>query len=255
MQLQDKRIIITGGARGIGAATVRAYVAEGANVVSLDVLDAPGQRVVDEARGPGTARYLHCDVSNPQSVNAAFAAATEHLGGLDVLAHVAGIDRHAPAEDISAEEFDLVFAVNVRGTLLTNQAAFRAMKQGGGHIINFGSDAGLIPYPGAGHYAASKGAVMAWTRTAAAEWGRHGITVNCVVPAMWTPMYEETRALMSPEQLAQHDAAMKGMVPLGGRLGDTDKHLSPVMVFLAGRGADFITGQLLPVNGGLGQVR
>ncbi|MFY0522299.1 SDR family NAD(P)-dependent oxidoreductase [Archangium gephyra] len=257
MQLKDKRIIVTGGARGIGASTVRVFVAEGARVVSLDVLDELGQRVVNEAhaQGPGTARYFHCDISQRASVDAAFSAATAHLGGLDVLANVAGIDHHAPAEDITDADWDRVFAVNVKGTLLTNQAAFRAMRESGGHIINFGSDAGLIPYPTAGHYSAAKGAVMAWTRTAAAEWGRYRITVNSVVPAMWTPMYEETRALMTPEQLAQHDAAMKHIIPLGGRLGDTDKHFAPVMVFLAGNGSDFITGQILSVNGGLCNVR
>ena len=257
MQLKDKRIIVTGGARGIGASTVRVFVAEGARVVSLDVQDEPGQQVVDEAhaRGPGTARYLHCDISQRARVDEAFSAATAHLGGLDVLAHVAGVNTHARAEDITDADWDRVFAVNVKGTLLTNQAAFRAMRRSGGHIINFGSDAGLMPYPNAGHYSASKGAVMAWTRTAAAEWGPYGITVNSVIPAMWTPMYDESRAIMSPEQLAQHDAAMKHLVPLGGRLGDPDKHFAPVMVFLAGNGSDFITGQILSVNGGMCNVR
>ncbi|WP_410965892.1 SDR family NAD(P)-dependent oxidoreductase, partial [Salmonella sp. SAL4438] len=83
--------------------------------------------------------------------------------------------------------------------LYTNQAAYRAMRaQGGGRIINVGSDAGLIANPRGGHYSASKGAVMSWTRSIAAEWGPDGITANTLVPAMWTPMYEGTRERMSP---------------------------------------------------------
>ena len=74
---------------------------------------------------------------------------------------------------------------------------------------------------------------MAWTRTVAAEWGRFGITVNSLVPAIWTPMYDEYRARLSPAELAQHDAMMQGRVPIGGKLGDPDRDLAPVMVFLA----------------------
>ena len=96
---------------------------------------------------------------------------------------------------------------------------------------------------------------MSWTRTAAAEWGGDNITVNALLPAMWTPMYEEFRSRMRPENLAAHDAAMAARVPLGGRLGDPDRDLGPVMVFLASDGSRFITGQLISVNGGLGSVR
>jgi len=257
MQLEGVRIIVTGGARGIGEATVRAYVAEGAHVASLDVLDDAGRAVVDEVggKGPGRARYVHADIARRAEVDAAFDEAVGWLGGLDVLANVAGVERHGAAEELTDEEWDLVFDVNVKGTLHTNQAAFRAMRDHGGRILNFGSDAGLNPYPGGGHYSASKGAVMAWTRTAAVEWARYGITVNSVVPAIWTPMYDEYRARMSAEELATHDAAMAATVPLGGRLGDPVRDLAPVMVFLAGDGARFITGQIISVNGGLNTVR
>ena len=259
MQLSGRRIIVTGGARGIGAASVRAFVAEGANVASLDVLDDAGRQVAGEAteKGPGTAQYRHCDVTDRQQVNAAFTEVVRELGGLDVLASIAGVEGSARAADITDEEWDRIFAVNVKGTLYTNQAAYRAMRgnEVGGRIINVGSDAGLGPNPNGGHYSASKGAVMSWTRTAAAEWGGDNITVNALLPAMWTPMYEEFRSRMRPENLAAHDAAMAARVPLGGRLGDPDRDLGPVMVFLASDGSRFITGQLISVNGGLGSVR
>jgi NAD(P)-dependent dehydrogenase (short-subunit alcohol dehydrogenase family) len=259
MQLSGRRVIVTGGARGIGAASVRAFVAEGATVASLDVLDDAGGQVADEAaeKGPGSALYRHCDVTDRGEVDEAFAEVVATFGGLDVLANIAGVEGSARAEDITDEEWDRVFAVNVKGTLYTNQAAYRAMRgnAAGGRIINVGSDAGLGPSPNGSHYSASKGAVMSWTRAAAAEWGRDNITVNALVPAMWTPMYDEFRAHMTPQDLAAHDAAMAAVIPLGGRLGDPDRDVGPVMVFLAGDGSRFITGQLISVNGGLNSVR
>jgi NAD(P)-dependent dehydrogenase (short-subunit alcohol dehydrogenase family) len=257
MRLEGKRAIVTGGARGIGEATVRAFVAEGARVASLDVLDALGEKVVTDASatGPGWAIYRHCDVALRSEVDAVVGAVVAELGGLDVLANVAGVERRAAAEEITDEEWELVLGVNVRGTMLTNQAAFRAMQTTGGRIINFGSDAGLGPYPYGAHYSASKGAVMAWTRTVAAEWARFGITVNSLVPAIWTPMYDEYRARLSRTEVAQHDAMMQARVPIGGKLGDPDTDLAPVMVFLASDDSHFVTGQIISVNGGSGMVR
>jgi NAD(P)-dependent dehydrogenase (short-subunit alcohol dehydrogenase family) len=247
--LDGRRIIVTGGASGIAAATVRAYAAEGARVASLDVNDEAGRRVAAEA-GPGVT-YYHCNVARRADVDRVFAEAVGALGGLDVLANVAGVERGTPAEDIPDEEWDLVFAVNAKGTLYTNQAAFRHMQERGGRIINFGSGAAIRGQRGSAHYSAAKAAVMAWTRTVAQEWARHGITVNAIVPAIWTPMYDAHRARMSESERTIHDLAMQHVIPLGGRLGDPDRDLAPVMVFLAGDGARFITGQAIAVDGGM----
>lgn len=249
MLLRDRRIIVTGGASGIAAATVRAYAREGAHVASLDVADGPGREVAASA-GPRVT-YYHCDVSKRADVNAVFDEAVGKMGGLDVMANVAGVERGTPAEDIPDDEWNLIFDVHARGTMLTNQAAFRHMKAHGGRIINFGSGAGIRGQRGSAHYSAAKAAVMAWTRTVAQEWGRHRITVNSVVPAIWTPMYDSHRARMSPEELAIHDLTMQHVVPLGGKLGDPDGDLAPVMVFLAGDGPRFITGQAFVVDGGM----
>ena len=249
MMLQDKRAIVTGGASGIGAATVRAYVREGARVVALDVDDAGGERVCADAGG--AASYLHCDVADRGQVFAAVDRAVAALGGLDVLANVAGVERRTPAEDIPDDEWDLVFSVNVKGTLYTNQAAFRHLRDGGGRIINFGSGAGIRGQAGSAHYSASKGAVMAWTRTVAQEWAKYGITVNSVVPAIWTPMYDAFRARMSDQERMIHDMAMRHVVPLGGKPGDPDGDMAPVMVFLAGDASHFMTGQCFAVDGGM----
>ncbi|NWB11458.1 SDR family oxidoreductase [Pseudomonas sp. D5002] len=247
MQLAGKRIIVTGGGRGIGAAMVQAFVDEGAHVVSLDL----GQSADLAGADGGWSTSRTCDIADRHSVDAAFEWADQQLDGLDVLMHAAGIAPNARAEAISLDEWEQVFAVNTRGTFLTNRAAYERLKHAGGRIINFASAAGVVGQPGKAHYAASKGAVLAWTRTVAREWGPLGITVNAIAPAVWTPMYEATRASMSGEQLAQHDAFMAGQLPLGGRLGDPARDLAPVLVFLAGEGSRFVTGQTLMIDGGM----
>jgi len=249
MLLQNKKIIVTGAASGIAAGAVRAYAQEGASVAALDVDDEGGRRVA-AAAGPRVT-YHHCDIADRREVVAVFADAVRTLGGLDVMANVAGMERGTPAESIPDDEWDLIFGVNVKGTLYTNQAAFAHLRERGGRIINFGSGAAIRGQPGSAHYAASKGAVMAWTRTVAQEWARYGITVNSVVPAIWTPMYEAHRGRMTEQQRTIHDMAMQHVIPLGGRLGDPDRDMAPVMVFLASDLCRFMTGQAIVVDGGM----
>ena len=144
-----------------------------------------------------------------------------------------------------------MFAINVKGTMLTNQIAQSYMKfNGGGSIINFGSISGLRPEPAASAYSAAKGAVHSWTRTAAGSWGKDNIRVNAILPAMATPMYRAARERSSEEEnLASH---WRNSVPiaLGQEYGDPEKDLAPVMIFFASDASKFITGQLIPVDGG-----
>jgi 3-oxoacyl-[acyl-carrier protein] reductase len=206
-------------------------------------------------RGPGVAKFLKVDVSHRDAVDAAFDTAVTDLGGLDVLAHIAGVHRHAPTHDVPDELLGWIFAVNVNGTIYTNAAAYRYMKGTGGAIINFGSESGLTAEVNNAVYGASKAAVHTWTRSVAREWGRYGIRVNAVLPYVVTPMYTRFRAALSPEELAAHDRSTADQIPLGGKFGDPTVDLAPVLVFLAGEGSKFITGQLLPVDGGLISVR
>jgi len=234
-RLDGRRIIVTGGASGMGEAMVRAFPGLGADVVSLDVSQDAGASIAKEAG----ARFVAADVTDPESVDAAFTQAVGELGGLDVLIHAAGISPSSPAETSSVELFHRTVNVNTLGTMLANQAAFRHMKDAGGTILNFASAAGVTGLP-----------VVAWTRTAAQEWARYGIRVNMIAPAIWTPMYDKTRSEMPPDVLAAHDEQMKTAVPLGGRLGDARTQFIPVMAFYASDGASFLTGQLIAIDGG-----
>lgn len=244
--LTGRRIVVTGGASGMGAGLVRSLPPLGAHVVSLDINAGPGTEIARAAGVP----FVQCDVAGEASVEAAFGRAADILGGLDVLIHAAGISPSGAAESTDLALWNKVMAINATGTYLTNTAAFTYLRDHGGRIINFCSAAGIAGLPGKAIYSASKGAVAAWTRTAAAEWARYRITVNAIAPAIWTPMYDNTRSEMTPEQLARHDARLAESIPLGGRLGDVDTDLVPVLAFLAGAGSKFMTGQIFPVDGG-----
>ena len=256
MQLKDKKIIVTGGAQGIGASALKAFVAAGATVFACDVDEVQGRRTAEAAAqsGPGTARFLKCDVSLRSDVDAVFDEAVAEMGGLDVLAHIAGVHRHAPTHAVPDETLAWLMAVNVSGTIYTNGAAYRHMASGGA-IINFGSESGLTAEVNNAVYGASKGAVHTWTRSVAREWGPRGIRVNAVLPYIVTPMYERFRVALTPEELEAHDRATAEQIPLGGKFGDADTDLAPVLLFLASDASRFITGQLIPVDGGLISVR
>jgi NAD(P)-dependent dehydrogenase (short-subunit alcohol dehydrogenase family) len=268
MQLEGKRVAVVGGANGIGAAVVRAFVREGASVAALDIRDSDGESVVSAANekgGPGNAHYFHCDASERAEVKEAFSAAAGVLGGFDALVATVGIHNEAPAESIDDDQFDRMMNINVRSIFVTNQEIFPYLvENGGGRIINFGSGAGLRPTPTAAHYSASKGAVISWTRSLAFAWGEHNITANVVNPAIArTLMFGNAldKAVSAGEQSTADRLA--SMFPLGSRrfpptdedlpvgFGDPDSDLAPVLVFLVGDGARFMTGQIFAVDGGL----
>jgi NAD(P)-dependent dehydrogenase (short-subunit alcohol dehydrogenase family) len=254
----DKRIILTGSTYGIGASVTKALVEAGATVASMarSVDLGEEQAAALTAAGPGTLRFHRCDVSQRADVQDAFAAAVEWMGRLDALVHVAGVEGGGRPELETDDEWDRTFAVNAKGTFIVNQEAFPYLREnGGGAILNFGSGSGLTGLATNAVYSASKGAVAAWTRSVAAAWGRYGITVNNVCPAVWSPMYDEHRSRLTAEQLARHDDRMAEMVHIGGKLGDADRDVAPVIVFLCGDGARYITGQTICIDGGAQKVR
>lgn len=250
-RLDGEHIAITGGASGMGAALVAALPALGAKVVSID-LDS--DRGGDIARGAG-ADFVPGDVADESSIGGAVDEAVRRMGGLDCLVHAAGISPAGQPEDVTVDVWDRVMRVNALGTVLANQAAFRHMRQDGGRILNFASHAGVLGIPMKAAYSMSKGAVVAWTRTAAQAWAAHRITVNMISPAIWTPMFDATRSQLTPEELDALDENFTRTIPLGGRLGDLTEDFVPPMAFYCSPGAGFITGQIFPLDGGLLMTR
>jgi NAD(P)-dependent dehydrogenase (short-subunit alcohol dehydrogenase family) len=256
MQLKGKRIIVTGGASGIGAATVRTFSREGAAVVSVDISDAAGLAVAQAAGelGPGPVIYRHLDVTQAGEVNAVFDEAVALLGGLDSLAMIAGIEVQKPAEDHTPADFSTQLAVHVTGTAFTNQAAFRHLRNTGGSIINYASHAGVSGMPGMAAYSSAKGAVVAWSRCVAKEWGRYMIRVNSVCPGALTELAKSWLAEMDTERRAEIDAWLIANIPLGGKLG-TPEDAADLNVFLASDASRYITGGTIAVDGGLTMPR
>ncbi len=252
--LSNKKIIVTGCGRGMGEATFLAYVKAGAQVVGMDIDSVTGHQVLDAALAlrESSATFIPVDVASPESVERAFKEAVSWLGGeLHVLAHPAAIQAASDPSHVTADAWDHMFAVNVRGTMLTNQAAHRYMKAGdGGSIINFGSISGQRSEPGAAAYSAAKGAVHSWTRSAAAAWGKDKVRVNAILPAIATPMYHEAMSRMSEAEETASYWMNHQSIALGQTYGDAARDLAPVMVFFASDDSGFITGQLIPVDGG-----
>lgn len=244
----DKRVIVVGGASGVGAACVRSLAEAGASVVSLDLSVEQGEQVATQTGQ----RFRRCDVSDREQVFEQIDAAAADLGGLDALVHSAGILAQGPADELTDETWDRVMAINARGPVLTNQAAFPHLKKSAdrGSITNFASSSALTAYPGGAAYAASKAAVMAWTRTLAVEWAPFGIRANVVHPSAATPMVEQHLTKMTEEEKVAYAELLRQKVPLGGKFGDPDRDIAPVITFLVSDGARFMTGQNVAINGG-----
>ena len=244
--LQGRRILVTGGATGIGAAAVGVLTEAGADVAATYHQTPPPDDLA--------ATWLHCDVRDVDAVSATVQHAADNLGGLDVLVNAAGLWQPGIPGYISSEQISFLLETNVKATILTNQAAYSVMKGTGGRIINFGSSEAVMGSPISAVYAATKGAVQAWTRSAARAWAADNVTVNALAPAVQTPGADRLRDFLGPDASALIDQQLKSMIPLGGALGDPARDLGPVLVFLAGAGSGFITGQLLAVDGGLMMV-
>lgn len=240
--LDGKRVIITGGAGGIGNAAVKAFHVEGAKVACTYNSELPNL--------PAGVVSARCDVTKKAEVDQVFDSFAMDLGGVDVLVHAAGLHGSCPADQLTQEGWDRMFALNCTATLFTNQAAFRHMQGVGGAIVNMGSVEGIRGFAGNACYAATRGAVMSWTRSIALEWGRHNIRANCVAPVAETRAAQRMREHMDAAGIAAMEAYLRQAVPLGGRMGDPLKDLAPVLVFLASDASHFITGQTIAVDGG-----
>ncbi|WP_197375047.1 SDR family NAD(P)-dependent oxidoreductase [Mycolicibacterium baixiangningiae] len=241
--LQGRRVLVTGGASGIGAAAVAALTGAGATVV------ATYHRAPPPAGSDVT--WLPCDVRDAAAVDAMVDAAAGTMGGLDVLVNAAGLWQPGIPGAITAEDIDFLVDTNLKATIFTNQAAYRVMRTEGGRIINFGSGEAVMGSPIAAVYAATKGAVTAWTRSIARAWAAEKVSAIALAPAVQTPGADRLRDFVGPEGVKVLDEQIATSIPLGGALGDPADDLGPVLVFLAGEGSRFMTGQLIAVDGGM----
>lgn len=240
-RLDGKVAIISGAARGMGAAEARQFVAEGAKVVLGDVLDAEGETVAAELGADAV--YRHLDVASAASWADCVADATERFGKVDILVNNAGIFRMASIEELTHEEWATIIAVNQTGVFYGMQAVIPAMKAaGGGSIVNISSVDGLIASTNSLAYVASKFAVRGMTKVAALELGAHGIRVNSVHPGgIATPMVDEALP-------AEAVDAMFGAMPLG-RIGRAEE-VSELVTWLASDAASYSTGSEFVIDGG-----
>ncbi len=246
MNLLGKTALITGAGRGIGRGVAIAYAQAGAKVALVSRSPDQLEEVADQIRSLGGDAFpITADISHPEEIDAAVAAAVAEFDRLDILVNNAGINYRTPTVDFPIEEFDKIIDVNLRGVwYLSQQAARQMLAQGdGGRIINTTSLASHMGVPGLSAYAASKGGVGMIIKVMAVEWAQEGITVNGVSPGyIATPLTQPLR-----EDEEKNDWILS-RIPM--KRWGTPQDMAGVYVFLASDAAAYITGQLIPVDGG-----
>jgi 3-oxoacyl-[acyl-carrier protein] reductase len=239
VRFEGKVALVTGGARGIGAATAARFAAEGARVAVTD-LDFEGSAV--------DALQLRCDVTSRADVEAAIAQTVDELDGLDILVTCAGITRDNLIHKLSDEDWDSVLATHLRGTFLAVQAAQRHMvEQKAGKIVLI-SSASALGNRGQTNYAAAKAGIQGMTRTLSIELGPFGINVNCVAPGFIVTRMTQAIAERTGTDFEQVKAAAAEQTPLR-RVGQPEE-IASVIAFLCSDDASFVSGQVIYARGG-----
>ena len=243
MTFKGKTAIVTGAARGIGLEIARQLAEGGARVVLVDVLEDQLKEAAGNLPGAEEVLTFTVDVTDEAAIEALFDEVIEKAGRVDILVNNAGITRDDLLLRMDADEWDLVMAVNLKGTFLMTKHASRYMvRQKAGRIVNMASVSGLVGNPGQANYSASKAGVVGFTRTVARELARKNICCNAVAPGFIDT--EMTRVL--PEKAKENALAA---IPLK-RMG-TVEEVARAVCFLAGDDAAYITGHVLPVDGGM----
>ena len=259
--LQNKVVLVTGAGAGIGRATALAMAEAGAMVAAADIDIAAAQRTADQAAGNNRrAIAIEADCGDVASIDAMIARTVAELGRLDVIVNNAGVTRYAQIMDLTEADWDRIHRVNAKGVFFCLQHAAREMIRqhqadgSGGRIINIASIAGR-GYPGTSNaaYAASKGAVIALTKTAAQQLGRHNINVNAICPGVTRTELGARNAVERAAQrgitVAELQAQQEAGIPIGR--ANQPEDIAAMAVFLASPAARNITGQAYNVDGGL----
>ena len=246
MRLQGKVALITGAARGQGAAEARLFAQEGAKVVLADVADQDGTIVAAEiAEAGGDALYVHLDVTSEDEWDAAVRSAVASFGKLDILVNNAGIWRRGHVLETSSEQWDEIMGVNAKGVFLGTKAAIPEMrKAGGGSIINISSTAGLVGSRTSSAYSASKGAVRIFTKSTAVQYAAEGIRANSIHPG---PIDTDMGDQVWPDADSRKAAVARTAL---SRIG-TAQDVAYGALYLASDESSFVTGSELVIDGGV----
>jgi NAD(P)-dependent dehydrogenase (short-subunit alcohol dehydrogenase family) len=244
MRMQNKNVIITGGASGIGLASAQRCLEEGASVVIADLPSSDGAARAGERDGKHGGRCLFkaCDVTDTAQVDRLFEETAIELGSVDAVFNNAGIGGVTPSDQVSDEQFLRIIDINLNGVFRVARAALRVMyRQGGGSIVNCASILGMFGQSQTAAYSAAKGGVVNMTRALALEAASHGVRVNAIGPGyIDTPLIADLGDEMLQSLIAMH--------PLG-RLGRSEE-VANAFLFLASDEASFVTGTTLMVDGG-----
>jgi 2-hydroxycyclohexanecarboxyl-CoA dehydrogenase len=247
MEMQNRAVIVTGGASGIGRATALLLAREGAQVFIGDIDAIGGEATAAEARRRGhDAAFLTLNLADPASIEVFAAAVHQRVGRVDGLVNGAGWDRIQPFMENPPEMWDDLIAINLMGAVRLTRAVLPAMIEAqAGKIVNISSDAGRVGSMGETVYAAAKGGLIAFTKSLAREMARHKLNVNCVCPGPTdTPLFQR-----QPERMKE---ALTRAIPFR-RIAQPEDIADAVIFFLGSR-SDYITGQVLSVSGGLTMV-
>lgn len=249
MELKEKVALITGSGSGIGRATAIVFSEEEYKVVVIDCNHRSGKETVNIIKQKGyNAIFFEVDITKANKIKTMVDEIVKTYGNIDVLANIAGIELSHSAIDTTEEEWDKVMAVNLKGVFLVSKYVLPVMvKQRKGAVINISSISGLIGWPDYAAYCASKGGVILLTKQMAVDYAKYNIRVNCICPGTtMTPLIERLFSLeKNPEEAKKKVAKMH---PLG-RFAEPEE-IAQSILFLASEDASFVTGAILPVDGG-----
>jgi gluconate 5-dehydrogenase len=240
--LTGKTALVAGASRGIGLAIAKGLAASGAHTIlaarSLDKLETQAKALTDQGY---SAAPLRMDTSSTESTDAALAT----LGDVDILINVAGTNIRKPFQDYTKQEYDTVLQTNLHGLVeLTQKVGAKMIARGkGGKIVMIGSLMSILGLPYLTVYAITKGALGQLTKALAAEWGKYDIQVNCIAPGFI--LTDFNRAMWEQPKMAGWRLGAQANPGMG-----TPEDIAPLAVFLSGRGSNYITGQIIPVDGG-----